>query len=566
MKHSWRLFALGLFLILAGAVAAHLVQTNGGIAIKDVRFTGANGQTLSALLYIPPGVSSEAKAPAILAVHGYINSRETQSGFAIEFARRGYVVLALDQGGHGFSDPPAFANGFGGPAALAYLRSLDIVDTANIGLEGHSMGGWTVLAAAASMPDAYRSVVLEGSSTGAPFAQEGSPTWPRNLAVVFSRYDEFSELMWGVSRAQDVAASAKLQAVFGTDAPVEPGRVYGDLAAGSARVLWTPNTTHPGDHLSTEAIGYAIDWFARTLDGGKALPPADQIWPAKEAATLVALVGLVLLLAGSFDVLLKTRYFGRLAQVPATHAHGRRGWRWWLAFLASAAIPVATYYPFFSWGAWLEASPWLPQTITTQIAVWAVLNGIILFLLGFVLRGERVVMTSRWLPALLIALAVVGIGYLAVLAADFFLKVDFRFWIVALKPMTAIQARIALVYLVPFAIFFLLAHRALHAGLTVAGDGRAAQYWSNIGALALGFLGLLVLQYATLLVAGHLLTPSEPLNTIVAMQFLPLMVVVGFLATYTYRRTASYVPGALINALFVTWYIIAGQATQYPLG
>ncbi|WP_201721683.1 hypothetical protein [Caulobacter sp. B11] len=29
----------------------------------------------------------------MLAVHGYINSRETQSPFAIEFARRGYVVL-----------------------------------------------------------------------------------------------------------------------------------------------------------------------------------------------------------------------------------------------------------------------------------------------------------------------------------------------------------------------------------------------------------------------------------------------------------------------------------------
>ena len=100
---------------------------------------------------------------------------------------------ALDQTGHGYSDPPAFANGFGGPDGLAHLRSLDIVDKANIGLEGHSMGGWTVLAAATAMPNDYKSMVLEGSSTGKPFAADGTPSWPRNVALVFAQYEEFSE-------------------------------------------------------------------------------------------------------------------------------------------------------------------------------------------------------------------------------------------------------------------------------------------------------------------------------------------------------------------------------------
>ena len=89
------------------------------------------------------------------------------------------------------------------------------MDKDNIGLEGHSMGGWTFLAAAALMPDAYKSAVLEGSSTGAPFAAEGSPTWPKNLAVVYSKYDEFSVLMWGIPKAADVVKSDKLKKVFG---------------------------------------------------------------------------------------------------------------------------------------------------------------------------------------------------------------------------------------------------------------------------------------------------------------------------------------------------------------
>ncbi len=152
MRGRWSLAIAGVILILAGGLLAHFTQTAGGIRIQDIRFKGAKGNTMSALLYIPANATAQTPAPGILAVHGYINSRETQDGFAIEFARRGYVVLALDQTGHGYSDPPAFANGFGGPDGLAHLRSLDIVDKNNIGLEGHSMGGWTVLAAATAMP------------------------------------------------------------------------------------------------------------------------------------------------------------------------------------------------------------------------------------------------------------------------------------------------------------------------------------------------------------------------------------------------------------------------------
>src|SRR5271163_216015 len=316
MHQRWSIAIAGAILILAGGLLAYLTQTAGGIRIEDVRFKGASGNTMSALLYTPPNATAKTPAPGILAVHGYINSRETQDGFAIEFARRGYVVLALDQSGHGYSDGPAFANGFGGPDGLAYLRSLDIVDKANIGLEGHSMGGWTILAAAATMPNDYKSMVLEGSSTGKPFAAEGTASWPRNLALVFAQYEEFPTLMWGVEQARDVTQSPKLWAVFGTQGPVEPGKVYGDIAQGTARVLYTPAITHPDEHISHQAIGYSLDWFARTLKGGTPRPADDQIWFRKELGTLIALAGFVVLLLGVFDGLLEAPIFSHL-RLPA---------------------------------------------------------------------------------------------------------------------------------------------------------------------------------------------------------------------------------------------------------
>lgn len=566
MHKQWRSFVLGWLIILIGSVLAHYIQTSGDIRIKDVRFNGADGKTLSAYLYIPSGVTADAPAPGILAVHGYINSREVQSGFAIEFARRGYVVLAMDQAGHGYSDAPAFANGNGGPAGLAYLRSLDIVDKDNIGLEGHSMGGWTVLAAATAYPDDYKAMVLEGSSVGGGRSGAGTTQWPRNVAVVFSQFDEFSASMWQAPKGSDVNDSANLKTLFGSSNAVNIGQVYGNIEAGTARVLYSPPVTHPGDHISRTAIGHSLDWFAQTLDGGNPLPADDQIWMYKELGTLIALIGFVILLCGSFNALLGMPIFASLTATPSSFAYLKRDKRWWLVAALSAVIPVATFYPFMGWGGQLlGVSALLPQSISTQVAFWGVMNGILFTLMGLVIRAQSVNFVNSVGKMLLISLATVASGYSAVLLADFFFQIDFRFWFVGVKPLNLMQFQIMLVYLAPFTVFFLLALRALHGGLSVAGDSRAKQYASNILALMGGFLVFLILQYGSLFLTGFLLTPRQPLNTIVMIQFVPLLTIVGIISTYAYRRTASYLPGAFINALFVSCYVVAGQATQFAV-
>src|SRR5665213_1926554 len=161
MGRRWGLFALGWALVLAGGLIASLVQTSGGVKIQDIRFPGQGNMQFSALLYVRPGATPQHPAPAVLLSHGFINTREMQSPFAIELARRGFVVMSMDMAGHGWSGGALGEQGFGGPAALKYLKALPYVDKAEIGLEGHSMGGDPVVAAALSDPDGYRSMVLE---------------------------------------------------------------------------------------------------------------------------------------------------------------------------------------------------------------------------------------------------------------------------------------------------------------------------------------------------------------------------------------------------------------------
>jgi pimeloyl-ACP methyl ester carboxylesterase len=563
MRKPWGLFWIGVIVIVAGCWLAHHTQTHGGIRIQDVRFTGANATPMSGLLYVPVNASSKTPAPGILAVHGYINSRETQSAFAIEYARRGYVVLALDQTGHGYSGGAAFSNGFGGPDGLKYLRSLEFVDRDNIGLEGHSMGGWAILAAALALPDGYKSMVLEGSAVGTVFSPTpGDTKFPRNIAVVFSQYDEFSTLMWGVARAKDVGTSAKLKAMFGTDSNVVSEKLYGSLETGNARALYTPATTHPGDHISAAAVGDSLEWFQKTLVGGTPLPRADQIWIWKELGTLIALVGFVVLILGTFAALIDLPYFAALRQagVPVNE---RRDARWWLSFFLTAALPVLTYFYFFGLGAkWLPPSRYFPQSITNQVLVWALLNGAITLVLGKLLFKSKAT-SSRWLLSGQIALATMGVGYAALLLADYFFKVDFRFWVVALRLLSVEQFSHFLAYLLPFGIFFVVAFRALHGFVSIRGEGAMRLYAAGIGAMAFGFLVFIAAQYLPLFTIGHLLSPDQALNTIVSIQFLPLMVILSVISVFTWRRTNSYVPGALISTLFVTWYMVAGTATQF---
>lgn len=566
MQTKWRLFLAAWAVILIGSFLANAIQTSGNITIKDLKFSGADGKTLSAYLYIPDGVTAKTPAPGILAVHGYINSKEVQSGFAIEFARRGYVVLAMDQAGHGYSDAPAFANGFGGPAGLAYLRTLDIVDKDNIGLEGHSMGGWTILAAATAYPNDYKAMVLEGSSTGGGRSQQGSADWPRNVALVFSKYDEFAPSMWQVPSGSEVGKSANLQALFATDSEVNVGQLYGNINDGTARILHSPPVTHPGDHISHVAIGHSLDWFAQTLEGGTPLPASNQIWFFKEIGTLIGLIGFVMLICASVQLLLGFGSFSQLSNSPQSFAYENRSAKWWAMAAATAIIPVASFYPFMRWGGQLlGVSALIPQSITTQVAFWAVANAAITLVIGALVKAKVVTFTHHIKQSILLGLATIAIAYCSVLLADFFFMIDFRFWFVGVKALSLTQFKIMLVYILPFTVFFLIALRGLHMGLSVQSDSAARQYLSNSLALMGGFFAFLVAQYSNLFLRDSLLTPAEALNTIVMIQFVPLLLIVAVISTFTYRRTASYIPGALINALFVTWYIVAGQATQFPV-
>ena len=571
-----RFLILALALILIGSSLANFVNTSGGtVEVTDVRFSTPDGKQQSALLYRPLTATPDNPAPGVLAIHGYINSRETQSGFAIELSRRGMVVLAIDQSGHGYSDPPAFANAFGSVNGLAYLRSLPFVDTNRIGLEGHSMGGWASRAATQLRPNDYHSIAMVGSSTTPLVFGDfsGTATDPKNIAIVYSLYDEFSEFMWQGSLPQNLPSAPKLQQLFGTDTQVEVGKLYGSVEQGTARKYYQPATTHPGDHISPEAILNTVEWLQLTLDHNTNIAPDAHIFLWKEIGTLIAFLGLVLAIFPLCKLLLSFTTSANIEPLPPSTTSSTQ---WWISALLTTAIPAATFFTFYNWfTSVVPGSGFWPQNVTTGIAGWALLNG----LLSVVLLGAGALLAKSKLsdsvssfglsapPRHIVTMLVIAVLLAIVLAAVAYLVeaiflTDFRFWVVAFKPPSLAQWLIAAAYWPVFAFFFLTFSATLAGPLrkTQAPSLKNTLLTNSLIAVA-GFACLLILQYSALFSTGTLLI-DQPLLTIVGLQFLPLLIIIACVSTYCLHLTGRVYLGAFVNSLFVTLYIVAGQATH----
>lgn len=194
---------------------ANLVQKGFGKINITVDSFDYDGGKIVYKLYKPQDVSSANPAPAVLLLHGYQNDKDTCDAYCIELARRGAVVMAIDEFGHGSTTLSMIKRGFvnhtvktnygldseadgtfkkmggskryrvllnfsnlsffndhyskdsdgnqildssmGGIAAYKYLGSLDYVDQSRMGISGHSMGtwaSWTVAAAYWNVTDA----------------------------------------------------------------------------------------------------------------------------------------------------------------------------------------------------------------------------------------------------------------------------------------------------------------------------------------------------------------------------------------------------------------------------
>lgn len=129
---------------------------------------------INSLITIPKGNKPQAGWPAVVFVHGYIPpaSYTTLTRYIdhVDYlARNGIVVLKIDLRGHGDSEGEAGGAYYSADYvvdtlnAYAALENADFVDTARIGLWGHSMAGNVVMRAATVKPTIPAVVIWAGA-------------------------------------------------------------------------------------------------------------------------------------------------------------------------------------------------------------------------------------------------------------------------------------------------------------------------------------------------------------------------------------------------------------------
>lgn len=644
------LLAVSLCMVLIGSIVGGLIQTSfGTVDVQKVSWVTDDGATLSALLYIPKRASAEEPLPAVVSCHGWNNTAEVQGMNCIELSRRGYVVIAVDAYGHGDSTFPVgtmtdddmadgvedgtVATGADGSAlvadmgvysALQYLGTLPFVDTENIGMVGHSMGGGTIQSAALrafKLHEEDPDVIVPKAvlPTSQSFTLDGDKglleDYPVNIGAVYGRRDEWAQAMWGVAKGLDVNKSENTAAVFGFD--VKDGITYGAYyeygssepidrseaakAAqdGAFRVIYQPLRTHPGVHNDSAAASYVVDFFGITLKAGAEEPidAGSQIWLWKDIFGMISLLGFFLFMMPMAAILLRTKFFGSICRRPyegsvLTGAKNKVVYA--LLFLLGLVPAALLFYPLMGYPIAIKATGryvGIPLPVNDYFQM-PIMNGLVLFnlacgatallLFWLVYRfySKKSGMASgpdTWgirLPlkdigkAFLLGVIVFLSAYMLLVLADFFFGVDFRFFTLSIKTLTPAKWLMYLKYLPFFAFFYLINSLTLNVSTSLAGKREWLNYTlcalSNVG----GVLVLHILDYLCLYITGvkmFLTTPwpaeqTSALAGVLAWGLLFILPIAGIMARFFYKRSGNIWVGGFINTFAVTLFALSNTA------
>lgn len=119
-----------------------IISDWGKVDIERVKAVGSNGAEWSALVYRPKTATDENPAPTVIMFHGSAGNARNHESWAVEFARRGFVVIVPDLNGSGdalYTDSEKESH-LEPNFWYQYMLNLPFVDKDNILATGHSAG------------------------------------------------------------------------------------------------------------------------------------------------------------------------------------------------------------------------------------------------------------------------------------------------------------------------------------------------------------------------------------------------------------------------------------------
>lgn len=659
----------------------------GTVSVEAVSydFTDSNGktQTLTGKLYKPLTATAANPAPAVLMLHGYQNDKETNDAYSIELSRRGIVVLSLDEYGHGwttaglkergwtnhkvtvnygedseeagtykklgsggairykimmnFSNLSFFKDKYskgddgsvlydssmGGIKGFEVLSAYDFVDSANIGISGHSMGTWASWSTAAACP--AKAVVLQCGELFSKEAYDADKISFNNVLLLQAKYDEFNYFRDYKNTVTDELMSTELRKEFlgykGDSA--EWNKTYGSFSDGTARRIELINTNHRLTTHDHHALTAALDWFEQSLGVKYTIASSNHVYGIKEWLVFAAFLMAVFAMLPLLNLLLAIPYFSKSVQaLPSEPGKIKTNKQWLKGAIITIAISALTYpfmtqlghgllplpegifrmtigNGFLSWYLLLiiimiitTIIPWkksrkpdatgtptaaganttaeASQANATQNAASTPLNWYDIGLapadksdkIGWKLFGKNA----------LLSLILLGFVYILVTIFTYAFQLDFRMIWPFLKPFTLERFGQFCVYFPVFFVFFLLNNSKIFAQMRTkytlqpGTKGYWQTFWRNAVCMAGGIFFIILLEYipffAGLGPGADLLfgtTFGGPFMSLLIV-FFPQILVFSLLGTYMYRKTGSVYTGAFVISALACWIVTGGSA------
>ena len=551
---------LGLIITTAGvSMAAYTQNGHGTVTVSEIDFQAEDTSNIHATLQRPIYATSTNPLPGVVVIHGIMQSKEWVMAFGIELARRGFVVLTIDVNGHGNSDPGTGS----GAAALNYISSLNYVDSTQIGLIGHSMGGSISWSAISDSSVYVRALVLVGAgfSSSAPYIP--------NTLIAIGSFDSLSSYPSNLT---------KLDPYFNVTGVV-PNTTYGNFTDNTARRVILPATNHLFETIDPIIVGESVDWMRLSLKGGVEdaywIDSTHQIFSAWLIGGLFGLLGALLTLFPLIVILLSLPIFSDLRKTTLQENTESTG-----SILKYGAlygiIGIITFFPFLIIGSLLQAVTHFPVSNGLPVMAWMIGSGLVAAgVLGIILKrksnlhlslrgllrigGEKAVLTLLRTIALTVVVFVWLYGL--TLLVDLGLALDLRIFLPGLNDLTLLQATFVPLYFLGFLVYTLVEGAWFTSILLPRSSGswmRVQLEWSAMAVFikCLPYVILIAFEFVGGLILGAPVLPSMiGFSWLFFYAFTPWFAVCIVITMFAYRVTGSRWLGAMINAILCAWLL-----------
>lgn len=581
---SKTLLIISLLVCLISSLGASLFQTNfGKVEYHDMTFVTESGHELDALLLVPKSATKDNKAPAIVVSHGWYNNREMQDLNYVEYARRGYVVLAISMYGHGDSEviesnswwnDENNANGL--YDGVKYLATLPYVDTERIGVTGHSNGALACREAVLQDEEGLIAAALLVSNDAVYYDENGNfydQFGSRDAAIVACQYDEFFHRVNG-SAPRDYINQPTAQSFlhFGIDPATlekrEAGEFYTQSIDGveSIRAIYNPAITHPWAHFSTNVVKFSVDFFDRALGAPNDISNANQIWQLKALFNAIGVVGFFAFIVFLTLSLLDTRYFGILKAEknvePWAALDGKAKKRYWSKSIWGAVLSIPFYFLGFIIG--FIGSMFIPiwnQGGSLAIGMWSLLCGLFTlitirgnnkkFPIDLEQRGVKIG-KQKMLRTIILALTVVFAAFLLVFLSDYLFLTDYRLWCFATIRAFDAKHIFKILCVLPLWLVYYIATSVAANCYNYTANGKKP--WHSVAwQMFFVFIGpqfMVMAQYIKFFITGKMFL--DPITGIMGIWLFPILLILPLstlICHLIYRKTKNPYIGGIIMAI-----------------